>query len=111
MYGLYQRYYAGLAKAGVQLITQFDSMGGTTWGLAEWQDQDPKTAPKLQVGRGCYLLTCSSYKLQVIRIRSRALACLSLCSSLCELKNETGVDELLQDVAVCFTILTWEWST
>jgi hypothetical protein len=49
MYGLYQRYYAGLAKAGVQLITQFDSMGGTTWGLSEWQDQDPKTAPKLQV--------------------------------------------------------------
>jgi hypothetical protein len=23
MYGLYQRYYAGLAKAGVRLVTQF----------------------------------------------------------------------------------------
>lgn len=50
MYGLYQRYYTGLVIAGVQLITQFDSMGGPTWGLSEWQDQDPKTAPKLQVG-------------------------------------------------------------
>jgi hypothetical protein len=50
MYGLYQRYYSGLVKAGVRLITQFDSMGGTTWGLSEWQDQDPKTAAKLQVG-------------------------------------------------------------
>uniref|UniRef100_A0A383V938 EGF-like domain-containing protein n=1 Tax=Tetradesmus obliquus TaxID=3088 RepID=A0A383V938_TETOB len=48
MYGLYQRYYTGLVTAGVQLITQFDSMGGPTWGLSEWQDQDPKTAPKLQ---------------------------------------------------------------
>jgi hypothetical protein len=58
MYGLYQRYYAGLAKAGVRLIIQFDSMGGTTWGLSEWQDQDPKTAPKLQVGR-CHDLLCN----------------------------------------------------
>ncbi|KAG2422805.1 hypothetical protein HXX76_015752 [Chlamydomonas incerta] len=52
MAALYTRYLAGLAAAGVSRTVHFSSVGAFSrygaWGLAEWQDQDPATAPKQQ---------------------------------------------------------------
>eukprot|EP00198_Chlamydomonas_reinhardtii_P009567 XP_001698904.1 predicted protein [Chlamydomonas reinhardtii] len=52
MSGLYSRYLSGLVSAGVSRIVHFSSLGAASrfgsWGLAEWQDQDPATAPKQQ---------------------------------------------------------------
>ena len=56
MSGLYSRYLSGLVSAGVSRIVHFSSLGAASrfgsWGLAEWQDQDPATAPKQQVRWG-----------------------------------------------------------
>jgi hypothetical protein len=42
-------------------------------------------------GEAASILSAVSYKLQVLRIRSRALACLSLCSSVRDLKKQERV--------------------
>lgn len=55
MYGLYRRYMSGLRDtANMTLMTHYSSVTpygqSGSWGLMEWMDQQPATAPKLQVG-------------------------------------------------------------
>lgn len=54
MYRLYTRYLNGLKGANLSLVCHYSSVTAYSrygsWGLMEWMDQDPRTAPKLQVG-------------------------------------------------------------
>jgi hypothetical protein len=47
-----KKYLSDLVGAGIELIMQFTDLGAFgswgCWGLMEFQDQDPKTAPKYQ---------------------------------------------------------------
>jgi hypothetical protein len=54
MKGIYESYMHGLRGANVSLVMHYSSVTTYSqygsWGLMEWMDQDPNTAPKLQVG-------------------------------------------------------------
>ena len=57
MAGLYHLYLQGLVNANLTLANHFSSVvawgASGFWGLMQWMDQDPATAPKLQVGCWC----------------------------------------------------------